>query len=280
MLTIENVHKAFVSKRGGAMAVLRKLDLVVEAGQALALVGPSGCGKSTLLRIIAGLDGEYDGAVRVNGARVAGPGADRGLVFQEHRLLPWLTLAENVAFGIEDWALAERDRRVRELITLVGLSGFEGAYPQQLSGGMAQRAALARALAPNPSTLLLDEPFAALDAFTKTQLQEELLRLRAVSGATLILVTHDIEEAVYLADRVVVLSERPGRVQSVIDVALAHPRDRVSAEFVEVRRDVHRELFETLRASRPNLHPGRAHDRITLADPLDAADFAARLRIQ
>jgi sulfonate transport system ATP-binding protein len=133
MLTIENVHKAFVSKRGSAVAVLRELDLVVEAGQALALVGPSGCGKSTLLRIIAGLDGEYDGAVRVNGARVAGPGAERGLEFQEHRLLPWLTLAENVAFGIEDWALAERDRRVRELITLVGLSGFEGAYPQQLA---------------------------------------------------------------------------------------------------------------------------------------------------
>jgi len=202
-LSLQGVGKTFGTRPDRETIALRGVDLSVSAGEIVVIVGVSGCGKSTLLRIVAGLEPGFEGRVAVSGAAVEGPGPDRGMVFQEHRLLPWLTVAENVAFGLESVARAERRKVVGEQLALVGLSAFENAYPHQLSGGMAQRAALARALAPRPSVLLLDEPFAALDAFTKVRLQEQLVRTWEALHPTLIIVTHDIEEAIFLADRVV-----------------------------------------------------------------------------
>jgi sulfonate transport system ATP-binding protein len=227
------------------VVALARVDLALAPGEIVAVVGTSGCGKSTLLRIAAGLESEHDGAVEVDGSAVTGqgPGLERGLLFQEHRLMPWLTVEQNVAFGVRALPSPERDRTVAEHIALVGLRGFEHAYPHQLSGGMAQRAALARALAPRPRVLLLDEPFAALDALTKQQMQEEILRIQARERTTLLLVTHDIEEAVFLAGRVVVMSGRPGAVRQLISIDLARPRDRTSPEFAALRREVYGALF-------------------------------------
>ncbi len=174
--------------------------------------------------------------------QVVGPDPECGMVFQEHRLLPWLNVTDNIAFGLRARSPQDRQRIVAEQIAQIGLLGFERAYPHQLSGGMAQRAALARALAPRPTVLLLDEPFGALDAFTKARMQDELLRARELSQPTTLLVTHDIEEAVFLADRVLVLSERPGRVQRPFPVDLARPRDRTSGDFSRFRRNVLREF--------------------------------------
>jgi len=239
------VSKAFAPAHGAAVQALAGVDLALASGEIVAVVGTSGCGKSTLLRIAAGLERSHAGSVEVDGKAVTGqgPGLERGLLFQEHRLMPWLTVEENVAFGVRALAPALREQTVAEHIALVGLTGFERAYPHQLSGGMAQRAALARALAPRPRVLLLDEPFAALDAMTKQQMQEEILRIWAREQTTLLLVTHDIEEAVFLAHRVVVMTGRPGRIQEVIPITLPRPRDRVSPELTALRREVHAALF-------------------------------------
>jgi len=232
------------SPEGAPLVALREVDLDVAPGEVLAVVGGSGCGKSTLLRLIAGLDREYEGTVEVAGAPVTGPGPERGLVFQEHRLLPWLTVEENVAFSVPHLDEAERRRTVAEHVALVALSGFERAYPWQLSGGMAQRVAIARALASRPGVLLLDEPFGALDAFTRIQMQEELLRIWETERTTLVLVTHDIDEAVFLGDRVVVMGARPGTVRRIFPVPLPRPRDRTGVEFTELRTAVHHEFFQ------------------------------------
>lgn len=217
---------AKVRKRYGNTPVIGGLDLEVAPSEILALVGPSGCGKSTLLRLVAGLDTRFSGEIRVDGALVCGPDRRVGLVFQEPRLFPWLTLAENVGFG-----LAERDgsrsrTTVREALAVVGLSAFAEALPKQLSGGMAQRAALARALVTEPRVLLLDEPFSSVDAFARMRLQDHLLAAWARYRPTLVLVTHDLDEAVHLADRVVLLTDRPARVADVLRVAPQRPRDR------------------------------------------------------
>jgi sulfonate transport system ATP-binding protein len=241
---IEKLRKTYGGPGGGAVVALRDVSLEVAPGEALAIVGASGCGKSTLLRIIAGLELDHEGSVEVGGAPVRGPGLDRGVVFQEHRLLPWLTVEKNVAFGVVDLPAAERRRTVGEHIDLVGLRGFEHAYPHQLSGGMAQRVAIARALAPRPAVLLLDEPFGALDAFTRIQMQEELRRIWEAERTTLVLVTHDIDEALFLGDRVVVLGSRPGTVRKVVDVDLPRPRDRTSWQFTTLRKTVYREFFK------------------------------------
>jgi len=225
------------------VTALRDVSLAIASGEVLGVVGASGCGKSTLLRIIAGLERDHEGSVDVGGAPVRGPGTDRGVMFQEHRLLPWLTVEKNVAFGVADLPPAERRRAVAEHVALVGLRGFERAYPHQLSGGMAQRVALARALAPRPGVLLLDEPFGALDTFTRIQMQEELHRIWEAERTTLVLVTHDIDEALYLADRVAVLGSRPGTVLRVLDVDLPRPRDRTTWEFAGLRRAIFREFF-------------------------------------
>ena len=239
---LEGVSKAFIASDGRQVSALSQIDLSVAAGEIVALVGPSGCGKSTLLRLMAGLEFPAEGQIRVGAHRVTGPDPECGMVFQEHRLLPWLNVVDNIAFGLRAFSRHEREQIVAEQIAQTGLTGFERSYPHQLSGGMAQRAALARALAPKPPVLLLDEPFGALDAFTKMRMQDELLRAREHNQPTTLLVTHDIEEAVFLADRVLVLSERPGRVQRSFEIDLAHPRDRTSSEFSSFRRTVLREF--------------------------------------
>jgi sulfonate transport system ATP-binding protein len=238
-LEIDRVDKTFqVGDR--ALAVLRDISLVMPQGEFVAIVGASGCGKSTLLRLVLGLDTDYQGEIRVDGARVRRPGLDRAIVFQEHRLLPWLTAAGNVAVALRRSRLpkAERRRRVDELLELVGLTEFASAWPAQLSGGMAQRVAIARALANRPRFLLMDEPLGALDALTRLRLQGELARIVRHEGTTALLVTHDVDEAVFLADRIVVMHPYPGRIASVLTVALGPKRDRSAPAFLALRDKV------------------------------------------
>jgi sulfonate transport system ATP-binding protein len=237
-LQIDAVSKQF-RVNGTPLNVLDSVDLSVAPGEFLTIVGASGCGKSTLLRLIAGLDTEFQGEVILDGKRVTEPSLDRGLVFQEPRLFPWLTVAQNVALGLLNAGLgkAARNRAVAEHIALVGLTGFKDAYPHQLSGGMAQRAAIARGLVNRPGVLLLDEPFGALDALTRARLQAE--------GITMLLVTHDVEEAVYLGDRVVVMAPRPGRIAATFDVPQPRPRDRANPALARLRDRVMAALVST-----------------------------------
>jgi len=241
-LVIERLHKKF-QLRAGQVIALQDINLSISDGEFISIVGASGCGKSTLLRIIAGLENGHEGTVKLGGRRIAGPGLDRGMVFQEHRLLPWLTVEGNVAFGLNGQTKGERERIVREHLELVGLSDFAKAHPHQLSGGMAQRVAIARALVNQPKLLLLDEPFGALDALTKIQMQREILRIWEVERTTMVMVTHDIDEAIYLGDRVVVMSSRPGTVKKVLPVPLPRLRDRSSYEFVQIRKQIYADFF-------------------------------------
>lgn len=241
-LVIENLDKSYRVNSGDVVA-LQGIDLTIREGEFVSIVGSSGCGKSTLLRIISGLENGYSGEVKIGGRRIAGPGLDRGMVFQEHRLIPWLTVEQNVAFGLNNLDNGRRDTVVREHLELVGLAGFAKALPHHLSGGMSQRVAIARALVNNPQLLLLDEPFGSLDALTKIQLQQEILRIWEAERTTMVLVTHDIDEAIYLGDRVVVMSSRPGTVKKILPVQLPRPRDRSSFEFVQIRREIYAEFF-------------------------------------
>jgi sulfonate transport system ATP-binding protein len=241
-LRIENLSKSYRVREEEVKALLG-IDLTIRDDEFVAIVGSSGCGKSTLLRIVAGLETGYEGVVELDGKRISGPGLDRGMVFQEHRLLPWLTVEENVWFGLRNRKSKENKKLVAEHLELVGLSGFADAYPHQLSGGMSQRVAIARALVNQPELLLMDEPFGALDALTKIQMQKEVLRIREFEKTTMILVTHDIDEAIFLGDRVVVMSNRPGTIRRVINVDLPRPRDRSSYEFVKIREEIYHEFF-------------------------------------
>jgi sulfonate transport system ATP-binding protein len=246
-LQVDGVSKQF--RVGGSdLQVLDSVDLSVAPGEFLTIVGASGCGKSTLLRLIAGLDPDFRGGIILDGRRVTEPGLERGLVFQEPRLFPWLTVTQNVALGLLNAGLgkAEKRRAVLEHIALVGLTGFKDAYPHQLSGGMAQRVAIARGLVNRPGVLLLDEPFGALDALTRARLQDELQRIWAAEQITMLLVTHDVEEAVYLGDRVVVMAPRPGRIAASFDVAQPRPRNRTSAALAGVRSSVMTALEATI----------------------------------
>jgi sulfonate transport system ATP-binding protein len=236
-LELAIARKTFATYQG-QLAVLRDICLTIDPGEFVCVVGGSGCGKTTLLRILAGLETDYEGSVCLDGRRISGPGLNRGVVFQEHRLLPWLTVHDNIAFGLARLAPAERTRKVRRYLDLVGLKNFEREYPHQLSGGMSQRVAIARALAGCPEVLLLDEPFASLDALTRIRMQEELLRLWQAERTTVVLVTHDIEEAVYLADRVVVMSSQPGTIKNVLKIELSRPRERTDREFGRIRKAV------------------------------------------
>lgn len=227
----------------GPLTVLRDISLTVQPGEFVCIVGGSGCGKTTFLRILAGLETEYEGCVRLDEQQIAGPDLNRGVVFQEHRLLPWLTVRDNVAFGLSRASSPERSRKVQHYLDLVGLRSFEHEYPDRLSGGMSQRVAIARALAGCPEVLLLDEPFASLDALTRIRMQEELLRIWQAEQTTVVLVTHDIEEAVYLADRIVVMSPQPGTIRNLLPVDLPRPRERTSTEFSGIRRAVLDELL-------------------------------------
>ena len=238
-IDIKNLNKQYEVK-GKPLKVLDNISLSIKPGEFISIVGSSGCGKSTLLRLLIGLESGYEGEILLDDKRIKGTSLDRGIVFQEHRLFPWLTVEQNVGLGLLNapGTQSAKDKSVQEHITLVGLKGFEKAYPYQLSGGMSQRVAIARALVNRPEVLLLDEPFGALDALTRTRLQQELQRIWQAEGITAILVTHDVEEAVYLGDRVVVMQPRPGRIKRIVDVALPRPRDRVNADFVAIKDDV------------------------------------------
>src|SRR4029079_6787220 len=202
-------------------------------------VGPSGCGKSTLLRLIAGLDDPTSGELLVGNEPITGPNAERGRVFQDPNLFPWLSVRGNIQAGlVARGVLRERLPEVDEFIRLVGLDGFASAFPHHLSGGMAQRIALARALINHPKVLLLDEPLGALDAFTRMRMQDEVLRLWEARNTTMLLVTHDIDEAIYMSDSIVIMTPRPGRIEHVLDIALDRPRDRNSPEFLRIRGDI------------------------------------------
>ena len=246
-LKIDNVRRVF-NINGKELEVLKNISLDIQDREIISIVGSSGCGKSTLLRLISGLDHADGGEILLNGKRVEKPDEKEiGVIFQESRLLPWYTVEKNIAFGInEKLSKEEKKKRVREHIELVGLKGFEKALPGQLSGGMMQRVSIARSLINRPHLLLLDEPFAALDAFTKISMQDELLRIWKQEHMTMILVTHDIEEAIYLADRVVVMSAKPGVVKKIIPVQLSHDRDRTSKDFAFYRRAVFNEFFEPI----------------------------------
>jgi nitrate ABC transporter ATP-binding subunit len=246
-LIIHGVTKRF-SVGDDEVEALAPVDLAIPKGEFVCMIGASGCGKSTLLRIIAGFEEPTTGEVAIDGKPVTGPGSDRGMVFQDYALFPWMTVQQNISFGPRQRHLAreEIDRTTDEFVRMVGLERFADRYPNQLSGGMKQRVAIARVLANNANILLMDEPFGALDALTREQLQNELLQIWKRTGVTTIFVTHSVEEAVLLADRVLVMSAGPGKIDSDFRIDIPRPRDVSSPEFNALRRDVARRLTSHL----------------------------------
>jgi len=235
-IAIRDVRKTFAQPSGEAVTALSRVNTVIKPGEFVSLIGPSGCGKSTLLRLIAGLLKPDEGELTLDGLPIGGPGYERGLVFQDPTLFPWLTIVDNVSFGLKARGVyKEKKAEVERFLKLVGLDGFGKSYPHQLSGGMAQRASLARALVNHPKVLLLDEPFGALDAFTRMNMQEELLRIWKERGTTMVMVTHDVDEAIYLSDRILVMTTRPAKIETSISVESSHPRARGNSEFLQLR---------------------------------------------
>ncbi len=257
VLTVRGVERRFASASGSTLA-LQATDLDVAENDFITILGPSGCGKSTLLRIVAGLDTQTAGEVLLDGRRISGPGADRGMVFQSYTLFPWLTVLDNVCFGLRERGLprAQQLEIAHGFLAKVGLKGFAGHYPKQLSGGMQQRTALARALANDPRMLLMDEPFGALDHQTRELMQELLLGIWEAQAKTVLFVTHDIDEAVFMGSRVVVMSARPGRIVLDRRVELPHPRSyavKTSPAFVALKAELTEAVRgEVLRAQAAN----------------------------
>jgi len=233
-IRIQNVEKSFDDVK-----VLNDFSLDIKPGSFVSLIGPSGCGKSTLLRIIGGLEKASSGQIFLDGEKITKAGSDRGFAFQGSNLFPWLSVRENISFGLKARKIyKDKKNDVADMINLVGLSGFENSYPHQISGGMQQRASLARALVGHPKVLLLDEPLGALDAFTRMNLQDEILRIKNENDMTMLMVTHDVDEAIYMSDKVVVMSARPSRVEAIIDIDLPHPRVRVQDTFTLYRNKI------------------------------------------
>ncbi|QHI97768.1 ATP-binding cassette domain-containing protein [Xylophilus rhododendri] len=258
-LRIHVAAKRFDSSQSqdGSLKVLEDIHLDLPPGEFVSIVGASGCGKSTLLRLVLGLDTEYEGRIELEGERITGPGLDRGIVFQDHRLFPWLTVEQNIGVGLRNAGLSPARKRelVAEHVALVGLEGFEKSFPHQISGGMAQRVAIARGLVNRPRLLLLDEPFGALDALTRARLQAELQRIWQKERITMLLVTHDVEEAVFLGDRVVVMQPHPGRIRRVVKVDLPHPRNRSDPAFIRIRDDVLSDFLDPAERGRDEVRP-------------------------
>ena len=243
IIKVEHLNKQFLVDKQ-PMEVLRDINLHIKKGEFVTIVGHSGCGKSTLLKIMCGLVDYEDGVVERNGHEVVGPGPKCGMVFQDHRLLPWLKIKENVGFGLKGLSKQEKEERVLRHLEMVGLKGFENSYPSQLSGGMSQRAAIARGLANNPTILLLDEPFGALDALTRIQMQKEILRIQKEEGTTMVMVTHDIDEAIYLGNRIVVMSARPGEIKEIINEDPLEGKKRYSKLFNQYKKKKYGYFFE------------------------------------
>jgi NitT/TauT family transport system ATP-binding protein len=243
ILSIQNLKKTF-PKEDGEMVAIQDFSLDVKQGEFVCILGPSGCGKTTLLRIIAGLETSTSGEMLLNDKKITGPGSDRGMVFQEFALLPWRNVRRNMEFGLEIKKVSKDERRriSDRFIELVGLKGFENYHPYQLSGGMKQRVGIARALANDPAVLLMDEPFGALDAQTRNLMQKELLRIWQETQKTVIFITHSVDEACYLADRIVVMTTRPGMIKDIFNVTMPRPRDRASPEFAQLRKTILAEL--------------------------------------
>ena len=239
ILSIRNLHKTF-PKEDGEMVAIDNFNLDVEEGEFVCILGPSGCGKTTLLRMIAGLESPTSGELLMNGNPISKPGSDRGMVFQEFALFPWRTVRKNIEFGLEVKKIPPKERAEisKRFIDLVGLNGFENYHPYQLSGGMKQRVGIARALANEPMILLMDEPFGALDAQTRNLMQKELLRIWKETKKTVIFITHSVDEAVYLADRVIVLTTRPSNIKEVFEIKSERPRDRASPDFANMRKQI------------------------------------------
>ena len=238
---IEHLSKIFVDKKSNTqIQALANINLEINEGELFCIVGPSGCGKTTFLRILTGLETPTSGTIYVGGQKIDSPGPDRGLVFQEFALFPWRTVMGNIVFGLEIRGVLSSSQRqiAKEYIKLVGLTGWEDKYPKEISGGMKQRVAIARALANNPEIMLMDEPFGSLDAQTRNLMQMELLRIWNETKKTIIFVTHSVDEAVYLADRVAVLSARPGRIKKIFQIDIKQPRDRTAEDFMSYRRNI------------------------------------------
>lgn len=242
IVEIYKLSKRFENKDSYVDA-LTDIDLNIKEGEFVSIIGSSGCGKSTLLKIIAGLETKYEGNITFDGKSIKGPSRERGVIFQDHRLLPWMTVKENIAFSLPDSGKNSEDL-IKENIELVGLQGFENAYPKQLSGGMAQRVSIARALANRPKILLLDEPFGALDAITKINMQEEILRIWKKEKITMVIVTHDIDEAIYLGNKVIVMSSRPGRIKRIEEISLGNPKLRTGTLFNDQKEKIYKEFFK------------------------------------
>ena len=245
-VVVSQVSRSFVMDDKKELATLDSISITIHDDELVSIVGPSGCGKTTLLRIIAGLDHPDNGGIYLDGELITKPSPRIGMVFQEYSLFPWRNVIDNIAFGLEmkKTDKKERYRQAEKYLDLVGLTSFTSSYPSELSGGMRQRVAIARALANDPDLLLMDEPFGALDAQTRNMMQKELLRIWEIQKKTILFVTHSVDEAVYLSDRIIVLSTRPGRISSIFDVDITRPRDRTSQEFAILRRDVLRLIDE------------------------------------
>lgn len=245
LITCQNVSKVYTDSRGDEIRALDDLTLTIPHGEFLVVVGSSGCGKTTLLNILAGFEEPTTGKAFVEDVPITTPGADRGVVFQEYALFPWLTLFDNVAYGLREKGFHSKDAApiVNNHLAMVGLAGFEHRYPHELSGGMRQRAALARVLVNEPKILLMDEPFAALDSQTRSILQKELAKLWLGTRKTIFFITHSVEEALLLAERVAVMTPRPGRLKTVVPIELAYPRDVTSPQFNDLRREIESLIF-------------------------------------
>lgn len=265
-MTIETtrITKWYGINENEKMIALAELSLKINDNEFFCLVGPSGCGKSTLLKIIAGLESVDGGIASIDGVRINGPGLNRGMVFQDYALFPWLTVEQNIEFGLELRKVSKKERKetVDRYVNMVGLSGFEKSLPKQLSGGMKQRVAIARALSLRPKILLMDEPLGALDAFTRLQMQEEITRIWKEEKQTVIFVTHDIEEAVYLADRIAVMTPNPGKIKKVLEITIPRPRKRTDPFLVKLRDEVYQDIVE--RETNPDRHMTASAGSITM----------------
>ena len=252
VLRIESVNRTYADENGNTVDALRDVSLYVRRGELICIIGSSGCGKTTLLRLIAGLDAPESGKLALNGENITGPAPQRGYVFQQGNLFPWLTVEKNIASGLKARGVyKEHKSDVADYIDLIGLNGFAKAYPHQISGGMAQRVAIARALINHPDVLLLDEPMGALDSFTRADLQEKLLELQKKHQTTMAFVTHDVDEAIYLSDRIVIMTPRPGKISEIIAMKLPHPRNRGGQEFLSLRQEILEKLHLASAAPQP-----------------------------